>query len=68
MFHNYRCSIEMFFPRYSTALALWQAALSGQGSLQRVINDFPAVLENALTYPLDRRLYLAQLRSHNQHK
>ncbi|MEG4351714.1 hypothetical protein QUA70_13545 [Microcoleus sp. LAD1_D5] len=41
------------------------AALSGKESLQCVINDFPAVRQNAVTYPLSQRLYLAQLRSHN---
>ncbi|MEG4106882.1 hypothetical protein [Microcoleus sp. S13_C5] len=41
-------------------------ALSGKESLQFVINDdFPAVKQNAVTYPLSQRLYLAQLRSHN---
>ncbi|MBD1811860.1 hypothetical protein NDA07_01320 [Microcoleus vaginatus DQ-U2] len=45
---------------YSTRTA-W-AALSGKESLQCVI-DFPAVRQNALTYPLSQRLYLAQLRS-----
>ncbi|MEG4534704.1 hypothetical protein [Microcoleus sp. D2_18a_D3] len=41
------------------------AALSGKDSWQCVINDFPAVRQNAVTYPLSQRLYLAQLRSHN---
>ncbi|WP_150111549.1 hypothetical protein [Oscillatoria nigro-viridis] len=40
------------------------AALSGKESWQCVI-DFPAVIQNAVTYPLSQRLYLAQLRSHN---
>ncbi|EGK84068.1 hypothetical protein D0A34_19675 [Microcoleus vaginatus PCC 9802] len=35
----------------------------GKDSWQRVINDFPAVRQNAVTYPLSQRLYLAQLRS-----
>ncbi|MEP6515732.1 hypothetical protein [Microcoleus vaginatus] len=41
------------------------AAKSGKDSWQCVINDFPAVRQNAVTYPLSPRLYLAQLRSHN---
>ncbi|MEG4119554.1 hypothetical protein QUA43_19045 [Microcoleus sp. N9_B4] len=39
------------------------AKLSGKESLQCVMNDFPAVRQNPLTYPLYRKLYLAQLRS-----
>ncbi|MEG4516400.1 MULTISPECIES: hypothetical protein [unclassified Microcoleus] len=39
------------------------AAKSGKESWQCVINDFPAVRQNAVTYPLSQRLYLAQLRS-----
>ncbi|MEG3905021.1 hypothetical protein QUB19_21405 [Microcoleus sp. B4-C5] len=46
---------------YSTCTP-W-AAESGKDSWQCVINDFPAVRQNALTYPLSQRLYGAQLRS-----
>ncbi|MEG3980105.1 hypothetical protein QUA08_04770 [Microcoleus sp. T3B2] len=38
---------------------------SGKDSWQCVINDFPAVRQNAVTYPLSQRLYGSQLRSHN---